>query len=66
MAQALSQKEKAIVFLSMSNSLMIDWIHIAFAVPFAKAMYSASVLDFETVGCFLALHDIKFGSKKIL
>jgi hypothetical protein len=31
-----------------------------FAVAFAMALYSASVLDLETVDCFCALHDIRF------
>ena len=35
------------------------------AVAFASALYSASVLDLETVACFLAHQDIKFGPKKI-
>ena len=34
------------------------------AVAFANALYSAYVLDLETVACFLALQDIKFGPKK--
>ena len=33
------------------------------AVAFANALYSASVLDRETVACFLALHEIKLGPK---
>jgi len=35
------------------------------AVAFAIALYSASVLDRETVTCFLALHDTRFDPKKI-
>ena len=33
------------------------------AVVFANALYSASVLDLETVACFLALQDIKLDPK---
>ena len=32
-------------------------------VAFANALYSASVLDLETVACFLAHHEIKLGPK---
>ena len=33
------------------------------AVAFASALYSASVLDLDTVACFLAHHEIRFGPK---
>jgi hypothetical protein len=33
------------------------------AVALARDLYSASVLDRDTVGCFLALQEIKFGPK---
>jgi hypothetical protein len=35
------------------SSLKSDWIHVTWAAPFAKTLYSASVLDFDIVGCFL-------------
>ena len=41
----------------------MDWTQIISAVAFAKALYSASVLDLDTVACFFAHHDIKFGPK---
>jgi hypothetical protein len=34
-------------------------------VASAKALYSASVLDLDTVSCFLALHEIRLGPKKM-
>ena len=37
---------------------------MASAAPFANALYSASVLDLETVGCFFELHETKFGPTK--
>ena len=35
------------------------------AVAFANALYSASVLDLDTVACFFAHQDIRLGPKKI-
>jgi hypothetical protein len=35
------------------------------AVAFATALYSASVLDLETVACFFAHHETRLGPKKI-
>jgi hypothetical protein len=37
--------------------------HISSAVVLATALYSASVLDRDTVACFLALQEIRFGPK---
>jgi hypothetical protein len=39
--------------------------HITSIVALAKDLYSASVLDLDTVACFLALHDIKFDPRYI-
>jgi hypothetical protein len=33
--------------------------HMTSAIALAKDLYSASVLDLETVACFLAVHDIR-------
>lgn len=46
------------------SSLSIDLTHIISAVALAKALYSASVLDRDTVACFFAHQEIKFGPKK--
>jgi hypothetical protein len=35
------------------------------AVVLARALYSASVLDLDIVGCFLTLHHTRFVSRKI-
>jgi len=35
------------------------------AVALARALYSASVLDLDTVACFLALHEIRLEPRKI-
>jgi hypothetical protein len=45
--------------------MSIVWIYIISAVAFAIALYSASVMDLEMVGCFLALHEIKFKPRKM-
>jgi hypothetical protein len=41
-----------------------DCIHNNYAIVFARDLYFASVLDLETVGCFLELHEIKLEPKK--
>jgi hypothetical protein len=40
-----------------------DSIQITSAVAFAKDLYSASVLDLDTVAYFLALQEIRLGPK---
>jgi hypothetical protein len=47
----------------MFNSLRSVCIHIISAVASAIALYSASVLDLDTVLYFLALQEIKFEPK---
>jgi hypothetical protein len=37
---------------------------MASAAPLTSALYSASVLDLETVDCFFKLQDTKFGPIK--
>jgi hypothetical protein len=49
----------------MPSSLTSDSIQISSAVALAKDLYSASVLDLDTVACFLALQEIKFAPKNI-
>jgi hypothetical protein len=46
------------------NSLSKVWIHIRSTVALAIALYFASVLDHENVGCFFADHEIRLGQKK--
>jgi hypothetical protein len=38
---------------------------ISSAVEFARALYSASVLDLDTVGYFMALQETRLGPKNI-
>ena len=47
----------------MPNSFSSNSSQINYAVAFAIDLYSASVLDLETVACFLALHDTRFEPK---
>jgi hypothetical protein len=41
------------------------WIHIISAVTLATALYSALLLDLETISCFRALQDTRFDPKNI-
>jgi hypothetical protein len=41
-----------------------DWIQSNFAAVFATDLYSSSVDDWETVGCFLEHHEIKSEPRK--
>jgi hypothetical protein len=41
-----------------------DCNHESSAAVFAKALYSASMLDLATVTCFLQLYEIRFVPKK--
>jgi hypothetical protein len=45
--------------------LRTDCTQIVYATAFAIDLYSASVLDLETIGCFFALHAIRLGPKNI-
>ena len=47
------------------SSLSSDSTQMGSVAPLARALYSASVLDLEIVGCFFELHEIRFGPTKI-
>lgn len=47
------------------SSVSRDWTHSIFEVARARLTYSASVLDLEITGCFLAHQETKFGSMKM-
>ena len=65
MAPRLSHHKHGAGIRLMPCSLSKDWTHIISVIAFAKALYSAYVLDLDTVVCFLAHQDIRFGPKKI-
>ena len=48
----------------MPNSSSNVSTHITSAVAFARDLYSASILDRETVACFLAVQDIRLDPRK--
>jgi hypothetical protein len=64
-APKLSHHKAATVNFTRFNSVSKVCIHIISTVAFVIALYSASVLDLETVDCFLALHKIRFDPRKI-
>ena len=47
------------------SSCRRDWSHFTSAAAFARALYSASVLERATVTCFLQLQEMRFVPKKI-
>jgi hypothetical protein len=61
-APILSHQSRAL-FGDDINSLSIVWIHMISTLTLV-ALYSASVLDLEIVGCFFADHEIRLGPKK--
>jgi hypothetical protein len=64
-APILSQYNIGGDFRNTPSSFIKDWIHINSAVIFAKTLYSDSVLDLETVGCFLDAHDNRLQPRKV-
>jgi hypothetical protein len=62
-ALRLSHHKEAGGGCDIFNSRWRVCTHIISVVRFFIALYSASVLDLDIVGCFLALHDIKFEPK---
>ena len=44
----------------MLNSVNNFCTHMILAMALARALYSASALDLDTIACFLALQEIRF------
>jgi hypothetical protein len=65
MAPILSQYSVGIHGKVTPSSLRRAWIQVSCADAFAKALYSDSVLDRATVGCFFELHDSRFLTRKV-
>jgi hypothetical protein len=64
-ASILSQYSVGSDFRNTPSSFSKDWIHINSALAFAKALYSDSVLDLETISCFLDAHDNILQPRKV-
>lgn len=60
-APKLSHQSRAAEGCGTCSSTSNLCTHITSAVALAKALNSASVLDLETVGCFLSVQDTRFG-----
>jgi hypothetical protein len=63
-APILSQKRAGADGKKTPSSESKDWSHVSSAAALAIALYSDSVLDQETVGCFLELQEIRFVPRK--
>lgn len=64
-APKLSHHKTKVSLTRIPSSASKDSNHIISAVALAMDLYSALVLDLETVACFLALHDARLESKNI-
>ena len=61
--ERVDRKLLEIRFFFIPNSLRSDSTQMISAVAFAKDLYSASVLDRDTVACFLALQETRLDPK---
>jgi hypothetical protein len=64
-APMLSHQMTAVLGACIPMSCNNDCTYMVSAMVLAKALHSASVLDHETVGCFLALHETRLQPKNI-
>jgi hypothetical protein len=62
-APILSHHSRARGRCVIPSSVSNFWTQIISAVAFASALYSASVLDLDMVGCFLAVEDTKLSPR---
>jgi hypothetical protein len=65
LAPIFSHQIQAAGGVEIYNSLRRDWSHITSATALAIDLYSASVLERDTVGCFLALQEIGLDPKNM-
>ena len=63
-APRLSHHRREVLDLLTPSSFNRVSIHITSAVAFARDLYSASVLERETVACFFAFQDMRLEPKK--
>jgi hypothetical protein len=64
-APKLSHQRHGFFFSFTPSSLRRASTHINSVVAFARDLYSTLVLDLDTVACFLALQETKFGPTNI-
>jgi hypothetical protein len=62
-APILSHHKHGTLEVLIPSPLRMVCTHMTSAVAFAKALYSVSVLDLDTVGCLRALQDMRFDPK---
>ena len=65
-APRLSHSNKGAPFSGIPSSWRSPRSHIVSDTAFARAWYSASVVDLATALCFFELHEIGLGPKKLI
>jgi hypothetical protein len=63
LAPKLSHQRRPLGGHEIFSSLRSECTHISSTIAFAIDLYSSSVLNHETVSCFLALQDMRLESK---
>jgi hypothetical protein len=64
-APIFSHHKHGTSWILVPSSFRSVYTDMTLFVSFAKDLYSTSVLDLDTVSCFVALHDIRFGPRNM-